>query len=84
MHRLRILFTSLVEWVHSFQNTGKVDAKFVLVVTPAGLENFFRSVLSRGGWFGAAACQRSAGGTAHRGLPEAWSAACSTEIRVGW
>jgi quercetin dioxygenase-like cupin family protein len=28
--------------VHSFQNTGKVDAKFVLVVTPAGLENFFR------------------------------------------
>jgi len=28
--------------VHSFRNTGKVDAKFLLVVTPAGLENFFR------------------------------------------
>ena len=28
--------------VHSFQNTGKVNAKFLLVVTPAGLENFFR------------------------------------------
>ena len=27
--------------VHSFQNTGTVDAKFLLVVTPAGLENFF-------------------------------------------
>ena len=27
--------------VHCFQNTGKVDAKFLLVVTPAGLEKFF-------------------------------------------
>ena len=27
--------------VHCFQNTGTVDAKFVLVVTPAGLEKFF-------------------------------------------
>jgi hypothetical protein len=27
--------------VHCFQNTGNVDAKFLLVVTPAGLEKFF-------------------------------------------
>jgi quercetin dioxygenase-like cupin family protein len=27
--------------VHSFKNTGSVDAKFLVVVTPAGLENFF-------------------------------------------
>src|SRR5215472_4876328 len=27
--------------MHSFKNTGNVDAKFLLVVTPAGLENFF-------------------------------------------
>jgi quercetin dioxygenase-like cupin family protein len=27
--------------VHSFQNTGNVDAKFLMVVTPAGLEKFF-------------------------------------------
>jgi quercetin dioxygenase-like cupin family protein len=26
---------------HCFQNTGNVDAKFLLVVTPAGLEKFF-------------------------------------------
>jgi quercetin dioxygenase-like cupin family protein len=26
---------------HSFQNTGNVDAKFLLVATPAGLEEFF-------------------------------------------
>src|SRR4051794_25045701 len=26
---------------HSFKNTGNVDAKFLLVVTPAGLEKFF-------------------------------------------
>ena len=26
---------------HSFQNTGNVDAKFLLVVAPAGLEKFF-------------------------------------------
>jgi quercetin dioxygenase-like cupin family protein len=26
---------------HSFQNTGNVDAKVLLVVTPAGLEKFF-------------------------------------------
>jgi len=26
---------------HSFRNTGNVDAKFLVVVTPAGLENFF-------------------------------------------
>jgi quercetin dioxygenase-like cupin family protein/catechol-2,3-dioxygenase len=26
---------------HSFQNTGSVDAKFLVVVTPAGLEKFF-------------------------------------------
>ena len=26
---------------HSFQNTGNVEAKFLLVVTPAGLEKFF-------------------------------------------
>ena len=27
--------------VHSFQNTGDVDAKFLVLVTPAGLEKFF-------------------------------------------
>jgi len=27
--------------VHCFKNTGNVDAKFLVVVTPAGLENFF-------------------------------------------
>jgi quercetin dioxygenase-like cupin family protein len=27
--------------VHSFRNTGNVDARFLLVVTPAGLEKFF-------------------------------------------
>ncbi len=27
--------------VHSFKNTGNVDAKFLLVATPAGLEKFF-------------------------------------------
>jgi quercetin dioxygenase-like cupin family protein len=27
--------------VHSFKNTGNVDAKFLLVVTPSGLEKFF-------------------------------------------
>jgi quercetin dioxygenase-like cupin family protein/catechol 2,3-dioxygenase-like lactoylglutathione lyase family enzyme len=27
--------------MHSFKNTGNVDAKFLMVVTPAGLENFF-------------------------------------------
>jgi quercetin dioxygenase-like cupin family protein/catechol 2,3-dioxygenase-like lactoylglutathione lyase family enzyme len=27
--------------VHAFKNTGNVDAKFLLVVTPAGLEKFF-------------------------------------------
>jgi quercetin dioxygenase-like cupin family protein/catechol-2,3-dioxygenase len=27
--------------VHSFKNAGNVDAKFLLVVTPAGLEKFF-------------------------------------------
>src|SRR5262249_92571 len=27
--------------MHCFKNTGNVDAKFLLVVTPAGLENFF-------------------------------------------
>ncbi len=27
--------------VHSFRNTGDVDAKFLVVVTPAGLEKFF-------------------------------------------
>jgi quercetin dioxygenase-like cupin family protein len=27
--------------VHCFRNTGNVDAKFLMVVTPAGLENFF-------------------------------------------
>jgi quercetin dioxygenase-like cupin family protein/catechol 2,3-dioxygenase-like lactoylglutathione lyase family enzyme len=27
--------------VHSFKNTGNVDAKFLVVVTPAGLEKFF-------------------------------------------
>jgi len=26
---------------HSFRNTGGVDAKFLVVVTPAGLEKFF-------------------------------------------
>ena len=26
---------------HSFKNTGDVDAKFLVVTTPAGLENFF-------------------------------------------
>lgn len=30
--------------VHSFRNTGDIDAKFLLVVTPAGLENFFAEV----------------------------------------
>jgi len=28
--------------MHSFKNTGNVDAEFLLVVTPAGLENFFK------------------------------------------
>jgi len=28
--------------MHCFKNTGKVEAKFLLVVTPAGLENFFK------------------------------------------
>jgi hypothetical protein len=28
--------------MHSFKNSGNVDAKFLLVVTPAGLENFFK------------------------------------------
>jgi|SRR5215471_1762989 len=27
--------------MHCFQNTGNVDAKFLMVVTPAGLEKFF-------------------------------------------
>ena len=27
--------------VHSFRNTGDVDAKFLVLVTPAGLEKFF-------------------------------------------
>jgi mannose-6-phosphate isomerase-like protein (cupin superfamily) len=27
--------------VHSFKNTGNVDAKFLVVVTPAGIEKFF-------------------------------------------
>ena len=27
--------------MHCFKNTGNVDAKFLVVVTPAGLENFF-------------------------------------------
>jgi quercetin dioxygenase-like cupin family protein len=27
--------------VHSFKNTGNADAKFLLVITPAGLEGFF-------------------------------------------
>lgn len=27
--------------VHSFRNDGDVDAKFLVVVTPAGIENFF-------------------------------------------
>ena len=26
---------------HCFKNTGDIDAKFMVVVTPAGLENFF-------------------------------------------
>src|SRR5262245_14283449 len=28
--------------MHCFKNTGNVEAKFLLVVTPAGLENFFK------------------------------------------
>ena len=28
--------------MHSFKNTGSADAKFLMVVTPAGLENFFK------------------------------------------
>ena len=32
--------------VHSFQNTGKVDAKFLVVVTPAGLEKFFEEAFN--------------------------------------
>jgi len=27
--------------MHCFKNTGNVDARFLMVVTPAGLENFF-------------------------------------------
>jgi mannose-6-phosphate isomerase-like protein (cupin superfamily) len=27
--------------MHTFKNTGKADAKFLVVITPAGLENFF-------------------------------------------
>ena len=30
--------------VHCFRNTGTVDTKFLLVVTPAGLEKFFAEV----------------------------------------
>jgi quercetin dioxygenase-like cupin family protein len=30
--------------VHCFQNTGNADAKFLMVVTPAGLEKFFVEV----------------------------------------
>jgi quercetin dioxygenase-like cupin family protein len=29
---------------HSFKNTGNVDAKFIVIVTPAGLEKFFEEV----------------------------------------
>jgi quercetin dioxygenase-like cupin family protein len=29
---------------HSFKNTGNVEAKFIVVVTPAGLEKFFEEV----------------------------------------
>jgi quercetin dioxygenase-like cupin family protein/catechol 2,3-dioxygenase-like lactoylglutathione lyase family enzyme len=31
--------------VHSFRNTGNVDAKFLVVVTPAGLEKFFEEAV---------------------------------------
>jgi len=30
--------------VHSFKNTGDVDAKVLVLITPAGLENFFAEV----------------------------------------
>jgi quercetin dioxygenase-like cupin family protein len=36
---------------HSFQNTGSVDAKFLLVAVPAGLETFFEE-----GFYPAADC----------------------------
>jgi quercetin dioxygenase-like cupin family protein/catechol 2,3-dioxygenase-like lactoylglutathione lyase family enzyme len=32
---------------HCFQNTGNVDAKFLMVATPAGLEKFFEEVFYR-------------------------------------
>jgi len=32
---------------HSFRNTGNADAKFLFVVTPAGLENFFAEAFDR-------------------------------------
>ena len=32
--------------VHSFRNTGRVDAKFLMVVTPAGLEKFFEEAFN--------------------------------------
>jgi quercetin dioxygenase-like cupin family protein len=32
--------------VHCFQNTGNVDAKFLMVATPAGLENFFEEAFN--------------------------------------
>jgi quercetin dioxygenase-like cupin family protein len=34
---------------HCFQNTGNVDAKFLVVATPAGLEKFFEEAFYRAG-----------------------------------
>ncbi len=33
--------------MHSFQNTGDVEAKFLLVAVPAGLEKFFEEAFYR-------------------------------------
>ena len=39
---------------HSFQNTGSVDAKFLLVAVPAGLEKFFEE-----GFYPAVDCENT-------------------------
>jgi hypothetical protein len=35
--------------MHYFTNTGNVDAKFLVVVTPAGLDKFFHEAFSPAG-----------------------------------
>jgi quercetin dioxygenase-like cupin family protein len=50
--------------VHSFRNNGNVDAKFLVVATPAGLENFFAEAF----------CPAVDDSTAPPPLTEAWMA----------